>query len=60
MLRDEFRRLKDASGRLVYDYIDGSKTLAGGLVAEIGNVMVESPQAALDLVYPFTALLGQR
>ena len=56
--RDEFRRLKDASGRLVYDYIDGSKTLAGGLVAEIGNVMVESPQAALDLVYPFTALLG--
>ena len=56
--RDEFRRLKDASGRLVYEYIDGSKTLAGGLVAEIGNVMVESPQAALDLVYPFTALLG--
>ena len=56
--RDEFRRLKDASGRLVYKYIDGSKTLAGGLVAEIGNVMVESPKAALDLVYPFTALLG--
>ena len=56
--RDEFRRLKDASGRLVYDYIDGSRTLAGGLVAEIGSVMVASPSAALDLVYPFTALLG--
>ena len=56
--RDDYRRLKDASGRLVYDYLDGSQTFLGGVVAEVGSVMVQSPQAALDLVYPLTSLLG--